>query len=101
MQEGLCPVDSMATPAVSKLWSCQSLKEGIDHVAGQSATPDKDELLKELQDSVTVVGSHALLGFWLAVNTLQTSGHLFSVRRSLNSVYRRMPSEPRELSQPR
>ena len=41
---------TMAAHAVSKLWSCGSFKEGIEHVAGASADLTPEQLEQELQE---------------------------------------------------
>ena len=41
----------MASPGVSKLWSCGTLFEGMEHVLSDSATLDEAALERELKDS--------------------------------------------------
>ena len=46
----------MATHAVSKLWSCGSFKEGIQHVADASGDLSAEDIERELQEPSAVNG---------------------------------------------
>ena len=43
-------IEKMVNPAVSKLWSCGTLHDGIAHVLQASSTLDEKALLRELED---------------------------------------------------